>query len=164
MKKRFCAKDCKGVCDVLFLSAHLPMFTYSRLHLITSSHLQMLTSSSLHISHLYIFTYSSISFYLRLIHSHLLSLRHLHIFLSLCFMLHDLHSYISHYTSLRSRAICRLVKMQTCIYIRTEEVCEMHTCISLYTNDCVDVRLCVCVKPAHQGSFRRSTPGLRQAS
>ena len=85
----------------------------SHLHLITSSHLQLLTSSSLHIltsSSLHILTSSqSHLFYLHLIHSHLLSLRHIHIFFSLCFMLYDLHSYISYYTSLRSRAIRRLV-------------------------------------------------------
>ena len=97
----------------IFTSSHPHIFECSHLHLITSSHLQLLTSSSLHIltsSSLHILTSSqSHLFYLHLIHSHLPSLRHLNIFLSLCFMLYDLHSYISHYTSLRSRAIRRLV-------------------------------------------------------
>ena len=39
-----------------------------------------------------------------------LHLRHHRIFLYLCFMLSDLHTYISHYAPLRSWAICRLVR------------------------------------------------------
>ena len=89
------------------------MLTSSSHHILTSSIAHIFISSHPHIfisSHPHIFTSSqSHLFYLHLIHSHLLSLRHLHIFFSLCFMLYDLHSYISYYTSLRSRAIRRLV-------------------------------------------------------
>ena len=89
------------------------MLTSSSHHILTSSIAHIFISSHPHIfisSHPHIFTSSqSHLFYLHLIHSHLLSLRHLHIFFSLCFMLYDLHSYISYYTSLRSRAMRRLV-------------------------------------------------------
>ena len=77
--------------------AHI--FISSHPHIFISSHPHILTSSQSHL------------FYLHLIHSHLLSLRHLYMFSSLCFMLFDLHSYISYYTSLRSRALRRLVQM-----------------------------------------------------
>ena len=89
MCKRVCAQKIAkaSVTSCFFLRASLfsycHIFASSHLNLITSSHLQMFTPfiSSHHTSsHLPIFTYPPISFYVCLIHLHLLSFRHLHIF------------------------------------------------------------------------------------
>ena len=89
MCKRFCAQKIARAsvtsCFFLLVSpfSYCHIFASSHLNLITSSHLQMFTPfiSSHHTSsHLPIFTYPPISFYVCLIHLHLLSFRHLHIF------------------------------------------------------------------------------------
>ena len=79
------AKASVTSCFFLLVSpfSYCHIFASSHLNLITSSHLQMFTPfiSSHHTSsHLPIFSYPSISFYACLIHLHLLSFRHLHIF------------------------------------------------------------------------------------
>ena len=118
------------------LTSSISFFSSSHLHLFISSHhrqnlnLHVLTSprhilkSSYHniffSSHPHLFT-SSISFFssyifissylhtLYIIFYIFFFLRYLDIFLSLCFMLYHLLTYIFHYISLRSRAIRRLV-------------------------------------------------------
>ena len=89
MCKRVCAQKIAKAsvtsCFFLLVSpfSYCHIFASSHLNLITSSHLQMFTPfiSSHHTSsHFPIFTYPPISFYVCLIHLHLLSFRHLHIF------------------------------------------------------------------------------------
>ena len=124
------------------LTSSISFFSSSHLHLFISSHhrqnlnLHVLTSprhilkSSYHniffSSHPHLFT-SSISFFssyifissylhtLYIIFYIFFFLRYLDIFLSLCFMLYHLLTYIFHYISLRSRAIRRLVFFCVCV-------------------------------------------------
>ena len=117
-----------NIFNIFFSSSHLHLFISSHhrqnlnLHVLTSPR-HILKSSYHNIffsSHPHLFT-SSISFFssyifissylhtLYIIFYIFFFLRYLDIFLSLCFMLYHLLTYIFHYISLRSRAIRRLV-------------------------------------------------------
>ena len=130
MCKRLCVKGCLlCVMCVIFVSSHLHILflqlyivkSAARLHLFASKHVHLFASSHLHIftpSQLHILITSSPSqllyIFFRTLYIHIFFLNHYHTCFSFyvshfCFMLYDLHTYISHYISLRSRAIRRLV-------------------------------------------------------
>ena len=126
---------------VIFVSSHLHILflqlyivkSAARLHLFASKHVHLFTSSHLHTSHPHNFTYSShhhlhnFFTFFRTLYIHIFFLNHYHTCFSFyvshfCFMLYDLHTYISHYISLRSRAIRRLVCIFTLIFLISQYV------------------------------------------